>query len=83
MVMHGMHTEILARHEEHSDLYWFGPPKSKTLRPIWWGNYATEICPEEGAPGHHILADARRPWATSRFPSLLVGYNMEGLSVLL
>jgi hypothetical protein len=36
MVMHGMHTEISARYEGHSDLYWFGPPESKTLRPVWW-----------------------------------------------
>jgi hypothetical protein len=28
--MHGMHTE----HNELRGLYWFGPPESKTLRPV-------------------------------------------------
>jgi hypothetical protein len=47
-----------------------------------------ELPPEEGvedeplrnAPGHLILAGV--PWVTSRFPSILVGYNMESLSEL-
>jgi hypothetical protein len=33
-----------------------------------------------GAPGRLILAGV--PWVTSWFPSILVGYNMEGLSEL-
>jgi hypothetical protein len=41
--------EIPARHEEHSDLCWFGPPESKTLRPVSWWNYARVICPRGGS----------------------------------
>jgi hypothetical protein len=37
-----------------------------------------EIVPLRGAPGRLILAGM--PWVTSRFPSILIGYNMEGLS---
>jgi hypothetical protein len=57
MVMHGMHTEISARHEEHGALYWFGPPESKTLHPVRWWIYAREIYPRGGRLGHLILAD--------------------------
>jgi hypothetical protein len=38
------------------------------------------VVPLRGAPGRLILAGV--PWVTSRFPSILVGYNMEGLSEL-
>jgi hypothetical protein len=38
------------------------------------------IVPLRGAPGRLILADV--PWVTSRFPSILVGYNREILSEL-
>jgi hypothetical protein len=38
------------------------------------------IVPLRGAPGHLILACV--PWVTSRFPSILVDYNMESLSEL-
>jgi hypothetical protein len=77
------------RHERHGDLYWFGPPESKTLRPVWYWSYVErDLPPEEGvddvplrgAPGRLILAGV--PWVTSRFPSILVGYNMESLSEL-
>jgi hypothetical protein len=36
--------------------------------------------PLRGAPGRLILAGV--PWVTCRLPSILVGYNMEGLSEL-
>jgi hypothetical protein len=54
-------------------LYWLKPPESETLRPIWWWNYARVICPRGGRPRPPYIG--RRPWATSRFPSILVGYN--------
>jgi hypothetical protein len=38
------------------------------------------IVPLRGAPGRLVLAGV--PWATSRFPSILAGYNMESLSEL-
>jgi hypothetical protein len=38
------------------------------------------VVPLRGAPGCLILAGV--PWVTSRFPSIPVGYNMEGLSEL-
>jgi hypothetical protein len=34
MVMLVQHTEITARHKDKAILYWFGPPESKTLRPV-------------------------------------------------
>jgi hypothetical protein len=34
----------------------------------------------EGAPRTSYIG--RGPWATSQFPSILVGYNMKGLSEL-
>jgi hypothetical protein len=34
MVMLVLHTEITTRHKDKAILYWFGPPKSKTLRPV-------------------------------------------------
>jgi hypothetical protein len=34
----------------------------------------------EGCPGRLILAGV--PWVTSRFPSIILGYNMESLSEL-
>jgi hypothetical protein len=43
VVMHGIHTEISARHERHCDLYWFGPLESKTLHPVWWWYYPREV----------------------------------------
>jgi hypothetical protein len=82
-------TEIPARHEEHGDLYWFGPPESKTLRPVWWWYYPRERCPQGGSRRRRRRALEGRPrppyigwcaWVTSWFPSILVGYNMEGLS---
>jgi hypothetical protein len=84
-------SEIPTRHERHGVLYLFGPPESKTLRPVWWRNYAWKresSAPEEGvgnvplrgAPGRLILAGM--PWVTSQFPSILLGYNMESLSEL-
>jgi hypothetical protein len=38
------------------------------------------IVPWRGAPGSLILAGV--PWVTSRFPSILIGYNTEILSEL-
>jgi hypothetical protein len=38
------------------------------------------LLPLRGAPGRLILAGV--PWVTSRFPSILVGYNRESLSEL-
>jgi hypothetical protein len=38
------------------------------------------IVPLRGAPGRLILAGV--PWVTSRFPSILLGYNKESLSEL-
>jgi hypothetical protein len=37
-----------------------------------------DVMPSRGAPSHLILAGV--PWVTSRFPSILVGYNRESLS---
>jgi hypothetical protein len=34
MVMLVYHTEITTGHKDKAILYWFGPPKSKTLRPV-------------------------------------------------
>jgi hypothetical protein len=34
MVMLAYHTEIMTRHKDKAILYWFGPPESKTLRPV-------------------------------------------------
>jgi hypothetical protein len=67
--------EISARHEEHGDLYWFRPPGSKTLRPIWYWNYVESHLPTRRA--HRPPYIVQRPWATSQFPSILVGYNKE------
>jgi hypothetical protein len=39
-----------------------------------------EICPQGGRPRSPYIG--LRPWATSRFPSILVGYNRESLSEL-
>jgi hypothetical protein len=39
-----------------------------------------DVVPLRGAPGRLILAGV--PWITSRFPSILVSYNMESLSEL-
>jgi hypothetical protein len=36
--------------------------------------------PLRGTPGHLILAGM--PWVTSRFPSILISYNIESLSEL-
>jgi hypothetical protein len=60
MVMLVQHTEITARHKDKAILYWFGPPESKTLRPVL--DCITSIvaglhgrgvdgllCPQEGA----------------------------------
>jgi hypothetical protein len=49
MVARRTSTEILTRHEEDSDLYWSGPPESKTLRPVWWWYYVRESCPRGGS----------------------------------
>jgi hypothetical protein len=38
------------------------------------------VVPLRSAPGRLILVGV--PWVTSRFPSILVGYNMESLSEL-
>jgi hypothetical protein len=80
MVARRTSTEIPVRHEEHDDLCWFGPPESKTLRPVWWWNYARPICPRRGHPRLPYIG--RQPWATGHFPSILVGYNRERLSEL-
>jgi hypothetical protein len=89
VVVRGWNSEIPVRHERHDDLYWFGRPESKTLRPVWWWYYARESsAPEEGvddvvmmplrgAPGRLILAGVL--WVTSRFPYILVSYNWESL----
>jgi hypothetical protein len=45
MVARRTSTEIPAGHEEHDDLYWFGPPESKTLRTVWWWNYVSHLPP--------------------------------------
>jgi hypothetical protein len=34
MVMLAEHTKITTRHKDKTILYWFGPPESKTLRPV-------------------------------------------------
>jgi hypothetical protein len=89
VVVREWNSEIPARHERHDDLYWFGPPESKTLRLVWWWYYVErDLPPEEGvddvplrgAPGRLILAGV--PWVTSWFPSILLGYNMESISEL-
>jgi hypothetical protein len=49
MVVRRTSTEIPARHKEHGDLYWFGPPESKTLRQFGIGIMWRVICPKEGA----------------------------------
>jgi hypothetical protein len=47
MVMLVLHTEITTRHKDKAILYWFGPPESKTLRPVLqfvllvWRDYMT------------------------------------------
>jgi hypothetical protein len=87
MVARRTSTEIQERHKEHDDLYWFSPPESKTLRPVWRWYYAKERATLEegvdvvllrGTPGCLILAGM--PWVTSWFPSILVSYNRESLS---
>jgi hypothetical protein len=80
MVARRTSTEIPARHKEHSDLYWFGPPESKTLRLVWYWDYVESHLPQGRRPRPRYIG--RRPWATSRFPSILVGYNVESLSEL-
>jgi hypothetical protein len=42
--------EIPVRHEEHSDLYWFGPLESKTLRPVRYWNYVESHLPPRRVP---------------------------------
>jgi hypothetical protein len=49
VVVRGWNSESPARHERHSDLYWFGPPESKTLRPVWWWHYPRVRCPRGGS----------------------------------
>jgi hypothetical protein len=41
---------------------------------------AIDVVPLRGTLGHLILVGVA--WVTSRFPSILVGYNMESLSEL-
>jgi hypothetical protein len=50
MVARRTSTEIPARHEEHNDLYWFGPPEGKTLRPVWYWNYVERGLPPRREP---------------------------------
>jgi hypothetical protein len=50
---------------------------------MWRGDLEEGVdddVPLRGAPGRLILASV--PWVTSRFPSILLGYNMESLSEL-
>jgi hypothetical protein len=66
----------------------FRPLKSKTLRIVFGDCIAsgcnsgrsTWVCPRGGCPKPPYIG--RRPWDTSRFPFILVGYNMESLSEL-
>jgi hypothetical protein len=62
MVARRTSTEIPARHEEHNDLYWFGPPESKTLRPIRWSNYAREIYLRGGFCRRALEGHPRTPY---------------------
>jgi hypothetical protein len=50
MVAHRTSTEISTRNEEHSDLYWFGPPVSKTLHLVWYWNYVESDLAPRRAP---------------------------------
>jgi hypothetical protein len=50
VVVHGWNSVMPVRHEEHNDLYWFGPPESKTLRPVWYWNYVESHLPPRRAP---------------------------------
>jgi hypothetical protein len=57
MVVRRKNSEISARHERHGDLYWFGPPESKTLRPVWWWYFVeSHLPPEEGVNDDVIRA---------------------------
>jgi hypothetical protein len=58
-------------------LYWFGPPESKTLRPVLkfvllvWRDYMT-TCPREDALAHIILGDEQGRWT-----GVQISYNRE------
>jgi hypothetical protein len=45
VVVRGWNSVISVRHEDHNDLYWFGPLESKTLRVVWYWNYVERDLP--------------------------------------
>jgi hypothetical protein len=71
------HTEITTRHKDKAILYWFGPPESKTLRPVLrfallaWRDYMA-TCPQEDAVARLILGDRQGRWT-----GVHIGYNRE------
>jgi hypothetical protein len=50
-----------------TNLYWFGPPESKTLRPVLGVCIADEgiVGPRKDGLGHLILADGQGRWTRS------------------
>jgi hypothetical protein len=87
MVMLVYHTEITTRHKDKAILYWFGPPESKTLRPVLQfvllrsqvglhgrgvDGGGLRVVAQEGALARLILGDGQGRWT-----GVQVGYNRE------
>jgi hypothetical protein len=64
-----------ARHERHGDLYWLGPPESKTLHPVWWWYYVTESCPRGGSRRRALEGFPRPPYIGWR----ALGYKLVSI----
>jgi hypothetical protein len=80
MVARRTSKEILARHEKHGDYTGSGLRRVEPYVQFGIGIMWRVICPGGGRPRPPYIG--RRPWATSQFPSILVGYNKENLSEL-
>jgi hypothetical protein len=80
VVVHRWNSELGENGNGHEGLDWFRPLESKPYVQFGIGIMWREICPQGGRPRSPYIG--LRPWATSRFPSILVGYNRESLSEL-